>query len=382
MTAGVARRRTAVLVGLVLAAAPALQVAGMATAAAPTPKILVQNVGVAWAGADYKGGSTATAVIPGIGSVALICKRDTTMIRLTATDRTAENQMWMAKYETKNGEQVVAVKNARIYKYANRNDTSGSGTSASAHEGLNQLTNIENASSGYIHGVISRRVARTKDAAAASTAPSTSFNLNWYWNGFRKDAKDSSCSISAKFITNVTNSSSSAKQVVDSSRSKTVKLGSTKKLVGRKAAVYTRGTAPLSINWHGDEDAANAGIRTATIAGIGQVSLACEQGTDGAATITLDPDPDADANEDNTSAHVETVTGEGEVVDHVEDEYPSLDPETGLVGPVDLPVNGMMRIYYDVAGKKTALIVSSYRKRNDPKAELNLCEVATALWAD
>lgn len=353
---------------------------GAAQAAAPAPppeKILVQNLAVAWAGKDYKGAATATAVVPGIGNLRVVCKRDSTMVQLQATNRNAENQMWLAKYETKNDEPVVAVKTVRIYKYATRGDTTGSGTGPAGHEGLNQIGRIENQASGYLHGVISQRPARNANAANAAVPPATSFKLNWYWNGFRKAAKDSSCSISARFVTNVTDTSAAASAAVKASKSKVVKVGKKNRRVGRVAAVTGRASTDLSLNWHGNADGENESTRTATIPSIGDVELTCEPGREGRATLTLAPA------HPNSSMYVERVTGEGEIDDHVDGETLTYDPVLGVIGPVDLPSNGMLRVYFSVNGKTNSIIVSSYRKTNDlARPELNVCEVATAPWLD
>ena len=74
----------------------------------------------------------------------------------------------------------------------------------------------------------------------------------------------------------------------------------------------------------------------------------------------------------------ELVRGEGQVSDRV-DKYTNLpyDPVTGLLGPVDLPTNGMMRIWWSVNGVKKTWVLSSYMvTNNEQKPWLNLCEVA------
>lgn len=372
-------RPYALLAGAALLAGMLTPVVGLAPAtAAPVPeKVLIQNVTASWIGKDYKGGSTASAVIPGIGTVTLVCKRNSTMVQLRATNRDAESQMWMAKYETKNYESVVAVKTVRIYRYATRGDTAGSGTGPTGHEGLNQQGRIENQASGYMHGIISQRKARNQNAANTGVPPATSFKLDWYWNGFRKNAKDSSCTINARFVTNVTDTPSAATAAVKSASTKVVKFGKKKRRIGRTAAVGVRPSTDLSLNWHGNDDAANETTRSATVPGIGEVGLTCETGRDGEASLWLDPvDP-------NASMYVEQITGEGEVYEHVDETTLSYDPVAEVVGPVDLPGNGMLRVYFSVNGRKTSIIVSSIRKNNDAlRPELNLCEVATAPWID
>ena len=55
------------------------------------------------------------------------------------------------------------------------------------------------------------------------------------------------------------------------------------------------------------------------------------------------------------------------------------DPVTGLLGPVDLPRNGMMRLWVSVDGVQRAYVLSSYHVvNNDRDPRLNLCEVAAA----
>ncbi|MCZ4499211.1 MAG: hypothetical protein JWQ74_1764 [Marmoricola sp.] len=357
----------------------AIAVVGMVPLAAhaddPTPKALMQTVKVAWAGKDYNGGATAKAVIPGIGTVTMVCQRNNTMVQLTPYDRDAESDMWLAKYETKNDELVVAVKNVRVYRYSNRDDVSGSGTGANAHEGLNQHGDIENYSSGYLHGIVSQRPGRNADASDATTPPSTSFNLDWSWNGFRGAAKDSSCSMTATFVTDVTDTPAAASAAVSSAKTRKVKVGKKKRVIGRSASVVTRPSGGLSLNWHGDDDATDGQYRTDAIEGVGELQLTCGKGTNGEASLSLDPV------NNNASAYVETITGEGDIDDHV-DTY-VIGANQGVVGPIDLPSNGMMRVYYTVGGKQSSIIVSSYRITNDDlHPELNLCEVATAPWQD
>ena len=78
----------------------------------------------------------------------------------------------------------------------------------------------------------------------------------------------------------------------------------------------------------------------------------------------------------------EYLQSEGPVTDAEHFEYvPDLDrdPVTGLVGPVELPRNGMMRIWWSVNGVKRAWVLSSNMVVNNTKRpELNLCEVAAA----
>ena len=182
------RRRLSTLGPLLLALVllcglPAVAVGGDAgrRASAPSVSEKVQRVRVLWQGYQRHPKYVKTAVVPGIGNLKLVCKPNLTIVRLFASDRRAETQMWMSKYETKNGRDVVAVKNARIYTYANANDDGKGGTGPSAHEGLNQQTPIEDYAKGHADGLISQRVGRNKPAAGSLTAPVTSFRLSWYW---------------------------------------------------------------------------------------------------------------------------------------------------------------------------------------------------------
>ena len=90
---------------------------------------------VKWQGYQKKPKYQKTTDVPGIGQVDLVCRPNSTMIRLHANDRRAETQMWMAKFETKDGTDRVAVKNVRIFTYATAADDGQGGTGSQAHEG-------------------------------------------------------------------------------------------------------------------------------------------------------------------------------------------------------------------------------------------------------
>lgn len=300
----------------------------------------VQHVTVSWKGTQKVKDYNAAAVVPGIGNVTLVCKPTSTMVRLYTSDRSAETQMWMAKYETKWNHAVVAVKTARIYRYATAADDGTGGTGYYAHEGLNQKTPIENYSSGYMDGIISQRPGRNQPAAGVAKKPVTSFKLNWYWNGFDHPEPYRSCKIDAVFT--------------------------------------TRLDTRLGVNWHGEADAEGNVLQRTTLPSIGDLLIRCETNTDGAGgiqTIALAP-PSSDA-----SVYAEYVTGEGRVEDHVDGFSIGYDPETGQVGPLPLPRNGMMRLFFTVGDKKRAFIVSSYYITNNAAHPyLNLCEVAAAVY--
>lgn len=309
----------------------------MTEKATSTPDRKVQRVTLRWKGTWRDPDYDRTAVVPGIGHVRLVCKPSSTMIRLYAADRDAETQMWMAKYEVKNDHEVVAVKTARIYRYAHALDNGTGGTGSFAHEGLNQRSPIENYSSGYVDGIISQRPSRNRPASGVALKPVTSFRLNWYWNGFHHPKRYRSCQFDAVF----------------------------------KTTFPTR----LGVNWHGDADAAGNIRQITQLPSLGKLRLRCGTNDDGAGgiqSISLAPD------NQSASIYAETITGEGLREHHIDTMSLGYDPETGLVGPLPVPRNGMMRVYYTVGDVTRPFIVSSYYVTNNRNAALNLCELAAA----
>jgi hypothetical protein len=124
-----------------------------------------KRITVKWQGFQKNPTYQKTANVPGIGRVDLVCRPNSTMIRLHASDRRAENQMWLAKFETKKGVNQVAVKNVRVYTYATAADDGTGGTGPRAHEGLNQVPGVEDFQKGTAYGVISSRPVATRRAA-------------------------------------------------------------------------------------------------------------------------------------------------------------------------------------------------------------------------
>lgn len=302
---------------------------------------LVQHVTVRWTGTQRTQVFSKDAVIPGIGDLSLVCRSTSTMLRLHTEDRQRETQMWLQKYEVKNGHDVVAVKVPRIYRYAHALDAGRGGTGYYAHEGLNKTTPIENYSRGTINGLISQRPGRHLPGTAFAPPPVTSFELTWYWNGFRHPAKYRSCTIDAVFT--------------------------------------TRLDTRMGLTWHGSADAVGHETQRSRVPGIGYLTVTCRDETDptGAAqTVSIEPDdPDADL-------YVERVTGEGRVEDQVATQgygYGALEP--GVLGPVTLPRNGTLRMRIRVGGADRWVLVSSYAITNNPDPRLNLCEVAAAHYA-
>jgi hypothetical protein len=335
--------RLAALAVPLLLALPALGVAptyaGSATGAEATAQQrqvqTSKRIVVKWQGYQRRPTYQKAADVPGIGQVELICRPNNTMLRIRANDRSAETQLWMAKLETKNGTDRVAVKNVRVYTYATAADDGTGGTGPQAHEGLNQKTPIEDYAKGSAYGVISQRPGRNQAGGGPTTLPVTSFKLTWYWERFAYPGSQY-CKVTL--------------------------------------ALRTDTDQQLGLSWHGDDEAAGHQTSTTTIPGFGQAELRCETGRTGEQTVALRPeDPDS-------FMDYEYVQGEGRVddPDHVT-HYSDLDydPETGLLGPVDLPRNGMMRIWWSVDGVKRTWVLSSYTVTNNAaKPYLNLCEVA------
>ena len=329
---------------LALGSALALVVAGLAapqSAAAParTSVDRTTRVVVKWQGDRRKRVYQRSANVPGIGRLDLVCRPTSTMLRIRPADRRAETQMWLAKFERKRGRDVVAVKNARVYAYATAADDGRGGTGPRAHEGLNQHTPIEGFSTGSAYGVISQRPARNRPGGGAVTTPVTTFELSWWWERFRHPGRQY------------------CRMALD---------------------LRTRSDAQFGLTWRGTDEAATQRTSTTTIPGLGEAVVTCEPGSMAAdQTVAFRP---AGARPETAVLDVEYIQGEGEVDDQV-DRYEGLgyDPVTGLLGPVDLPRNGMMRLWVTVDGVQRGYLLTSYYVVNDDKdPRLNLCEVSAA----
>lgn len=277
---------------------------------------------------------TASTRIPGIGQLKLVCRPDDTMVKIIPDDRNRETTMWLAKYEDKNGGQSVAVKNVRVYRFDTAFDDGTGGTGKAAHEGLNQQTPIETFSKGYAEGVISTRPGRHLAGGAVPAVPATSIKLSWWWENFREPLQYRTCRMDATLTTDPT-----------------------------QAAVLT---------WHGDQDAtADRTLVTADLAPLGTLELRCDPGPRGARWLTLRTD------DPQARVFARTITAEGDVRDHVDED--SLDAGGGIVGPLDLPENGMMELHYTAHGRTVDLFLSSYWIVNDEQSPaLDLCEVAAS----
>jgi hypothetical protein len=331
-------RRLALVAPLLLTLTLAAVGVGPTYAGGPTAKESVQvakRIVVKWQGFQKRPQYQKVADVPGIGQIELMCRPNNTMLRIRANNRRAETQLWMAKYETKDGTDRVAVKNVRIYTYATATDDGRGGTGPQSHEGLNQRTPIEDFASGTAYGVISQRPGRNQPGGGQLSVPATGFRLTWYWERMAHPGSQY-CKMTLALKTNT--------------------------------------EQQFGLNWHGNDNASSNLTSTATIPGFGEAQLRCEPGRSGEQTLALEPrGPDS-------FMDYEYVDGEGEVKDHVE-HYNDLeyDPETGLLGPVDVHRNGMMRIWWSVGGVKKSWALSSYMvTNNDEKPWLNTCEIAAA----
>lgn len=299
---------------------------------------VVTKVALRYRGAQQHPVSTKSANIPGIGDVDIYCRSNITMLRLYTAGRQYETQMWTQKYEQK-GYQSVAVKNARIYRYAHADDNGKGGTGFYTNEGFNQQTPPETYSKGYLNGIISQRSSRSPTFSAgqiASPRPVTTFELTWYWENMRQPERFRTCNVDAVFTTEL-----------DSDRR-------------------------MGITWHGNAAAAGNDSYATTYPGLGDLALNCETGTYGDHTLTVTP------TSQDATLYVETVTGEGRVEDHVDTSTLKVDKESGAFPVLPLPNNGTMR--FKLTNTPTAtkwFMLSSYYVTNDRFGpDRNLCEVS------
>jgi hypothetical protein len=319
---------------------------GDGVAARPTAKKAAQKsvakdkrIVVSWKGERKRRAYQKTANVPGIGTVGLVCRPNSTQVRIRPNSRSPETQMWMAKFEGKGGRDVVAVKNVRVYTYATAADNGRGGTGARAHEGLNQKPRIEDFASGNAYGVISQRPGRNQDGQGALSTPATSFKLTWWWERFDYPGHQY-CNMAL--------------------------------------TLHTDSARQFGLSWHGSAEGARQTTSTTAIPGIGEAIVTCVPGSNAYdQTVAFRP---SGADAASSFIDYEYVQGEGDVddqVEHVDDlDY---DPVTGLLGPIDLPRNGMMRLWVSVNGVKQAYVLSSYYVvNNDQAPAVNVCEVAAA----
>ena len=326
----------AVLLGLVMSTmtVTALTTASALPAQARTwDEAVTKTVKLSWQGRTKRGQYTSSERIPGVGQLKLVCKPKNTMIKIKPDDRNRETTMWLAKYEKKNDNDVVAVKNVRVYRYDTADDDGTGGTGKAAHEGLNQLTPIETFASGYAEGVISTRTGRHLGGGEQDEVPPTSIKFSWWWENFREPQRFRSCHMKARLRT-----------------------------VPSRSAMLT---------WHGDSDSATRSVVTADLGPLGSLEVTCRPGEDSAKWLRLvTDDPDA-------TMAARTISAEGRIEDHVDEDF--MTAGGGYVGPLDLPRNGMMELNLTAHGQTVNMFLSSYFITNDDEnPHLNLCEVAAA----
>jgi hypothetical protein len=374
------RLATGTLVSLLAASGLVAATTVTAEAGRSDTTMLRQRATLAWYGKQYQGHADASVVIPGIGTARVVCRRDQAMLTIKPDDRSQETQMWSTVYHTKtdaNGHPYssVAVKNARVYRWANADDDGRGGTGRAANEGFNQLNHhIEDSSRGSMRGVISQRPGRRQGAAGVAVPPSTAFTVTWDWSGFGGSSRTSRCNVTAVFDTRVGTEGKDAKRAVKHAKSTTVRLGGKKVRVGVTAHRYKGRSASLALNWHGDADAARQSSASRTIPGFGTMQLTCPTGIGSEARLVFRP---VSARSRLTS---QIITGEGDVKDHVEYGNHRFDASTGLLTPVSLPLNGMVRGVLTVGSRRVNVAVTSYRITNNAgRPDLNLCEIAVAI---
>jgi hypothetical protein len=338
-----------------IAAGVAMCAIGVHVAGAQSTGSLYQKVTVSWRNDNWLNHARATFAIPGIGAGEVICKPNTTWIRMLPADPVAENSMWDVKFQIKNGIATSAVKDARVYRYSTPTSTVPHGTGRTAYEGFNQYTPIEPASSGSVVGLISKRGARNA-LGGAGVAP-TSFELSWKWTGFGTSA--ARCDVSAEFTTRIAGRSRSVSNRPHGRPARTL------------APVYS-----FNLNWHGEAEAPAAAARShsLTIPKIGTLAVTCETGIAGPAYLTLTPAA-------GTSPFASVVAYQGEGTHNsVQTDYYT-DPSSGVLGPIPLPVNGMlvgtlMPAWHASPSTAAKLVVSSLHKTNDSNPAENYCEIS------
>jgi hypothetical protein len=346
-------RRIALSAAVIVVAMCAI---GVHAAAAQSTSSLYQKLTVSWRNDNWVGHSAASFAIPGIGAGQVVCKPNTTWIRMLPADPGAENSMWIVKFETKNGVAQTAVKDVRVYKFSTPTSTVPHGTGPTGFEGFNQFTPIEPASTGSMVGLISKRGALNAPGGAG-VAP-TSFQLNWEWTGFGTSA--ARCNVNATFVTRIVG------------RSRSVSHGRSGELPSTLSPAFS-----FNLNWHGAKEApaAAARLHSLTVPGIGTLAATCQTGIAGESYLTLTPAA-------GVSPFASVVTYQGEGVDNsVHTDYYN-DPVSGLLGPIPLPVNGMLvatllPAWQASSAHAAQLIVSSLRKTNDPDPADNYCEIST-----
>jgi hypothetical protein len=353
----------------------------------PATSVLTQNVEVSWNHGKWQGNSNGSYSVPGIGSGVITCQPDTTWIKFTPSNPSNETSMWTDVQQTKSDGQEDAVKEGRVYTFANpgikvkAGHTGGSGLSTD--EGFNQDTPVENSSVGAIYGLISTR--NGFNQPAGTSPPPTSFSLNWKWNGF-SNPKKAACDVTATFTTEVAGNgqSGSSQELQTLSQADSLLLQqpdqpqqqlSTGKKINDKGVVNAVAASSMNLNWTGESDipASLKDASTMSIPGVADIAATCPAGIDSAASLLLN------VTDEDITPEVDVVTYQGQGTEAASDQTYYENPDDGTIGPIALPVNGLVRFSISGAPDGTVLasgIVSSVRKTNDPNPNRNYCQIA------
>jgi hypothetical protein len=334
---------------------------------------LVQQTNVQWNGTMTSPSTVSTFVMPGIGTGEIRCQTNATWIKIRPYNRYAETSMWSSKYEIKQGAWSSSVKNARVYQYAHMDDTAGSGTGPTTREGFNQqrgANGVENASQGYRYCLITQRRARNVQIGAAIAPPATQIYLTWWWTGFDGAIGGRQCVVKARIVTHVTSANvRSAKYRVRTARWRKVRWGRGYRVIGTRARLAARPARSLQVDWRGDADPAPR-EKSVSITGVGTIRMTCSHEH---TWLTIIP------TSSNAGAHVTRVEGEG--FEATSEEQYLYDYEDQQISPIELPVNGMLRVGLVVDGRKVNMQVSTWHLLNQPvgSERLNYCEAAALI---
>ena len=123
----------------------------------------------------------------------------------------------------------------------------------------------------------------------------------------------------------------------------------------------------FGLSWHGDDEAARRTTSTTVLPGFGEARLRCETGKNGEQSVALRPTCAGRPGRPTWTTSTSPARGRSRTTSTTTTNS-AYDPVTGLLGPVDLPSNGMMRIWWSVNGVKKAWVLSSYSITNNDRA--------------
>jgi hypothetical protein len=292
-----------------------------------------------------------------------------------------EGTMWSDVRQVKNGVLEDAVKNARVYTFSTPTSTTPSGTGASAFEGFNKDTPVENSGFGEAYGIISARKALNQPAG--ESPPPTAFYLTWKWSGFHSPRK-ARCDVKAVLTTQVGGQGQSnlpEQELTVLQQASTQLLQQPSEQLSTGLKISSKGVtdavaaSSLNLDWSGEEDipaALGYGDNTMTVPGVGVITATCPAGIDSEASLTINTTGGA-------TPVVDVITYQGQGTEASEEIPYFTNPYSETVGPIPLPVNGIVR--FSVSGELegptiASGIVSSLRKTNDPNPAEDYCQIA------